>query len=101
MSMAINHVQNQQLQQYKSATIGLAVLCAVMFLALAFITLLRSRAKRTSKKPDDDTSLAVVKQTVESEYQSIRGLPRRETGNSYGYETVRRLTLHTHNIGAK
>ncbi|CAB3994549.1 Hypothetical predicted protein [Paramuricea clavata] len=86
--MAINHIQNQQLQQYKSATIGLAVLCAVMFLALAFITL-RSRAKRTSKKPDDDTSLAVAKQTVESEYQSIRGLPRRETGNSYGYETVK------------
>lgn len=85
--MSMNHIQNQQLEQYKSATIGLAVACAVMFLALTCLTL-KYRAKNTSKRPED-TPLAVVKQSVESEYQSIRGLPRRETGNSYSYETVR------------
>ena len=88
MMQAINHNDNQQQdQQYKSATIGLAVLCAVMFFALTFLTL-RHRVKDTTKKPDDAPP-TVPKQPTESEYQSIRGLPRRETGNSYGYETVR------------
>ena len=85
--MSMNHNQNTQLEQYKSATIGLTVICAVMLLILTFLTL-KYRAKNTSKRPED-TSLAVVKQPVESDYQSIRGLPRRETGNSYCYETVR------------
>ena len=85
--MSVNHIENNQLEQYKSATIALAVACAVMILALTFLTL-KYKMKNTSKGAED-TPLAVAKQSVESEYQSIRGLPRRETGNSYCYETVR------------
>ncbi|XP_028394786.1 uncharacterized protein LOC114518942 [Dendronephthya gigantea] len=84
----IQETQSKQLQQYRSATIILAVLCALMFLALSFLTLRRRAARSTSKKPEE-VAFEVVKQAVESEYQSIRGLPRRETGNSYGYETVK------------
>ena len=88
---ATSHMRNDRLNQYKTATIALAVLCAIMLTALMFLTM-RLRAKSTSKNPSD-TPPVVAKQPAESEYQSIRGLPRRETGNSYGYETVRKLVF--------
>ena len=84
----MSRTKNDQLNHYKTATIALAALCAVMLFTLV-VTTMRSRSKSTSKKPHD-TPLVVAKQPAESEYQSIRGLPRRETGNSYGYETVRK-----------
>ena len=85
-SSATSHIKNDQLNQYKTATVALAVLCAIMLTALLFLTI-RSRAKSTSKP--SDTPQVVAKQPAESDYQSIRGLPRRQTGNSYGYETVK------------
>lgn len=84
--MQIQHIQSQQIQQYKSATIVLAVACAVMFL-VQLLLILRHRRNGLPKKVDEGPSEVPTKPS-EGEYQSIRGLPRQQTGNSYGYETV-------------
>ena len=88
--MAIKNAGEKQLEQYKSATIGLAILCGMMFLALSFLTM-KYRTKNTPTKTSGEVPTEVAKQPAECPYQSIRGLLRRETGNSYGYETVSRI----------